>query len=59
MKTIRQKRLDRVICKWGEYEVCLYDEGDVEIRDAYWETVYFDKSEIPNLIKALNEIVKS
>jgi len=57
MKITREKRPDRVICKWGDYRV--NSLGDIVI--IYGKTtdcVTYPKSEIPNLIKALEEIQK-
>ena len=57
MKTTRQKRPDRVICKWKDYRVVMVD-GSVYIDDEGDYVLEFPQSEIPNLIKALEEIQK-
>jgi len=55
MKTTRQKRPDRVICKWNGYEVELI-KNKIYISDRDGEFSVYPLSEIPNLIKALTEV---
>jgi hypothetical protein len=59
MKTTRQKRPDRVICKWKDYYVELSENNNVYISTRGCLN-YFNipLSEIPNLIKALQEVGK-
>lgn len=58
MRITRQKRPDRVICKWGKYEVEETEHNLIFIGTGI-DSVIFPLSEIPNLIKALLEIQKS
>ncbi|MBU1092582.1 hypothetical protein KJ836_02855 [Patescibacteria group bacterium] len=58
MTTTRQKRPDRVICKWKTYKVHLSEDYEVDIYDSGIMPVIFPLSEIPNLIKALEEVMK-
>lgn len=61
MKITRQKRPDRVICKWKNYEILLDEQNDVRIMNhdsILYEETYIPLSEIPNLIKALEEVSK-
>lgn len=57
MNITREKRPDRVICKWKDYEVKLSPANEVWIN-APNSIAALPKSEIPNLIKALEEIQK-
>ena len=59
MKTTRQKRPDRVICKWKNYYVELGEDNNVFFTNKeHLDVVYIPLSEIPNLIKALEEVMK-
>ncbi|HPD74417.1 MAG TPA: hypothetical protein PLX95_04045 [bacterium] len=61
MNTTREKRPDRVICKWKDYKVELDEDNYIIIKNVnsiYINEVYIPKSEIPNLIKALEEVGK-
>ena len=64
MKTTRQKRPDRVICKevritWKDFLLILSDNGVFISNKVKNQYITFPLSEIPNLIKALEEINKS
>ena len=61
MHITREKRPDRVICKWKSYEIEIDEENILNIKnykEDFYPIVSFPKSEIPNLIKALLEIQK-
>lgn len=59
MHITREKRPDRVMCKWGEMEVELNEERKVVFISAPLNfPIFFPLSEIPNLIKALGEVGK-
>lgn len=57
MKITREKRPDRVVCEWKDYRVSLGEDNNICILRGYSLT-FISKSEIPNLIKALQEVIK-
>lgn len=57
MKLTREKRPDKVTCRWKDYEVELSEDNKVFLYDGCGYNL-FPKSEIYNLIKALIEVSK-